>query len=911
MHRPIRNAISLVLTISFFSFSAAHAAMATAGQFDAGESGAATYSIPILAAPGTAGIEPKLALTYNSQGSNGLLGVGWSLSGLSLITRCPQTMAQDGAIRGVNYDANDRYCLNGERLIAISGSDGAHGTEYRTERESFAKIVSYVGVAGSGPSSFQVWTKSGQLMQFGATDNSRIEAQGQLKNIVWALNKIQDTKGNYLTATYTKEPSNGNFYPQRIDYTGNAAAGVATNSSVQFQYAARPDIATLYQAGSLTKNTVRLSNVKTYAGTTLVKDYRLQYGQSTQTNRSVLTSATECEGAAGICLLPVTFDWSFQSSGFFGARWETKGGGFADAQQWFPADVNGDGLTDFVNAFDDGGLTSIDVHLNTGSGYQLQRWETKAGGFSGTQKWFVVDMNGDGLPDLVNVFNDGGSASVDVHLNTGSGFQMQRWETKVGGFWDTQKWFVVDMNGDGRPDLVNVFNDGGSTSIDVHLNTGSGFQTQRWETKVGGFWDKQKMFMADVNGDGLPDLVNVFNDGGSTSIDVHLNTGTGFRMQRWETKAGGFWDTQKIFMADVNGDGLPDLVNVFDDGGSASIDVHLNTGSGFQMQRWETKAGGFWDKQKWFVSDVNGDGRADLVNVFDDGGSASIDVHLSSGTSFQGQRWETKAGGFWDAQKWFMADVKGEGAQHPVNVFADGGLTSIDAHNHVNAPADRIVAFSVGSGKKTSVVYAPLTQSTAYTKDGGAQASSYPVMDLQMPLYVVSSSVASNGIGGTNTTNYKYGGMKADLKERGLLGFRWFEATQLDTGITTRTEYRQDWPYVGMPSLIKKTAGGVFNQVSNTYGCNDFVSSSGCTVAAGRRYFPFVSQSVESSWDLNGAALPVVTTSAQYDAYGNATEIGVSTSDGFTRKSVNTYINDTANWFLGRLTRATVTNKTP
>src|SRR5574340_557976 len=129
-----RGALALALLVSALQTLAyAASPMTTSGQFAVSETGAATYTIPIQVPPGVAGIEPKLALTYNSQAGNGLLGVGWSLSGLSVITRCPRTLAQDGVREGINYDANDRYCLDGQRLIVISGVDGADGTEYRTE----------------------------------------------------------------------------------------------------------------------------------------------------------------------------------------------------------------------------------------------------------------------------------------------------------------------------------------------------------------------------------------------------------------------------------------------------------------------------------------------------------------------------------------------------------------------------------------------------------------------------------------------------------------------------------------------------------------------------------------------------------------------------------------------------------
>jgi hypothetical protein len=202
----IGRVLSLCLMAIGFSlsFHDVQASMATAGQFAVSPSGAATYSIPIQVPPGIARIEPKLSLNYNSQAGNGLLGMGWSLGGLSAIEHCPRTMAQDGVRGAVNYDSNDRFCLDGQRLVAVSGAYGADGTEYRTEIDSFAKIVSY-DAAGNGPAWFKVWTKSGQVMEYGNTygntSESRIEVQGKTTVRVWALNKLQDTKGNYLTVT--------------------------------------------------------------------------------------------------------------------------------------------------------------------------------------------------------------------------------------------------------------------------------------------------------------------------------------------------------------------------------------------------------------------------------------------------------------------------------------------------------------------------------------------------------------------------------------------------------------------------------------------------------------------------------------------------------------------------------------
>jgi Salmonella virulence plasmid 65kDa B protein len=135
--------------------------MSLAGQFAVNQTGAATYTIPIALPPGTAGVAPSLSLEYNSQGTNGLLGMGWTLGGLPSIGRCPRTMAQDGAVGGVNFDANDRFCMDGQRLVVVSGTYGADGAVYRTEVDTFSKIISH-GTAGNGPAGFEVHTKSGR-----------------------------------------------------------------------------------------------------------------------------------------------------------------------------------------------------------------------------------------------------------------------------------------------------------------------------------------------------------------------------------------------------------------------------------------------------------------------------------------------------------------------------------------------------------------------------------------------------------------------------------------------------------------------------------------------------------------------------------------------------------------------------
>ncbi len=131
-------------------------------------------------------------------------------------------MAQDGVRGGVNFDMNDRYCVDGQRLVLVSGTYGIAGSEYRSELDSFSRIIAS-GTAGNGVASFLVQTKAGLTMEYGNTADSRIEAQGKTTVRVWAINKISDVKTNFMTFSYIEDNANGDFYPSRIDYSSNAA----------------------------------------------------------------------------------------------------------------------------------------------------------------------------------------------------------------------------------------------------------------------------------------------------------------------------------------------------------------------------------------------------------------------------------------------------------------------------------------------------------------------------------------------------------------------------------------------------------------------------------------------------------------------------------------------------------------
>lgn len=484
--------LMLVLLIVAFAvqpeLASAAAVGATPGSFRVSESGAAIYTIPIAVPPGTAGMAPTLSLTYSSQGGNGILGIGWSLSGLSSIYRCPASIAQDGFKSGINFNANDRFCLDGQRLVAGSGVYGANGAEYRTETESYSRIISY-GAAGNGPAYFKVWTKAGQIAEYGNTTDSRIEAQGRADVQLWGVNKTSDTKGNYLSVSYTEDNPNGRSYVSRIDYTGNAAAGRVPYASVQLSYEIRPDIESGYETGSLIKSSHRVTNIKTFNGSALVKEYRFTYEQGITGQRSRISEIKECAGD-GICLPETKLTWSnltVDNRGWQGFGPLTGPGSIAltRCKPLSAADVNGDGKTDLICAYDYGNAnTETFVQLSQGNkfaGWQSWSAATGPGKFTLTScnSLSVADVNGDGRTDLICPY-DYGNANTEtfVQLNQGGKFSgWQSWSPPTGtGSIDLTlctPLSTADVNGDGETDLICPY-DYGDANTETFVQTFTG-----------------------------------------------------------------------------------------------------------------------------------------------------------------------------------------------------------------------------------------------------------------------------------------------------------------------------------------------------------------------------------------------------------------------------------------------------
>lgn len=458
-------------------------------------SGTPSYSHKITVPPGIAGMAPNLAISYSASGTNGPVGYGWGLSGTSVITRCHATLAIDGPQRkGVANAPDDKLCLDGQRLIQTdangsvlafpqsSDSLGGDGLvhEYRTEKDSFARIRAYGkagGLAANGPAYFKVWTKDGRIHEYGtntnATAGATITPVDKPVVVAWAVSRISDRRGNYIDFQYdqrdvswgTPGPTGREWNLIEVRYTGTASQ--APSSKVVFVYEDRPsaapagaahDRAEVYVLGSKHASVRRLAKVQTFINITnspvKVRTTKLSYVNGTRTNRSLLQSITECVGASDdVCLPSNRFEYepganeqyqantAFANSQLASLAMHSVPDKYGPGEVTVPkvgvltGDFNGDGRTDLLRWGDNPAENSLWTSNGDGTFQRVTAFNITEGLMRGDPdpcyQARAADFNGDGLADIFRFrkpsgrTTNGGTTSCSgvttVFMNNGDG----------------------------------------------------------------------------------------------------------------------------------------------------------------------------------------------------------------------------------------------------------------------------------------------------------------------------------------------------------------------------------------------------------------------------------------------------------------------------------------------------------
>ncbi|HEV2578216.1 MAG TPA: FG-GAP-like repeat-containing protein [Acidobacteriaceae bacterium] len=351
----------------------------------------------------------------------------------------------------------------------------------------------------------------------------------------------------------------------------------------------------------------------------------------------------------------------------------------------------------------------------------------------------VYDANGDGIPDVLAYAADGTSVllgqtgltfAYPMHFATGyfaSDFGLADYQFRV-----------ADMNGDGIPDVVSIAAHGIYISYgqsDGTLATAPAYEMGELLTAA---------TVADFNGDGVPDVAST----GEVPIHLSLGKGDGTFLAPTNLSNGtssinfrGGW----ILHGDFNGDHKQDLVA--SDSTGAPWLLFGNGDGSFQPPIAITSASNnyFHNLRDAAAVDINGDGRTDLMNATVNSTGATLIANLSNG---------------------------------------DGSFTSVTS----TVPDDAIYNIPLPSfadfnkDGKLDAVYGGLTH--LYTAQGNGDGTFTPGVALSIPAL---SGIATTNAIATATADFDGDG-NADIAVLAVYG---------STGSWNNTYYTAVWVYYG------------------------------------------------------------------------------------------------------------------
>lgn len=953
--------ISLLVFVVLFG-AQIHAAVGTTKGNLSVNQGNANYTINIEVPPGIAGMEPALSLNYSSNSNNGHMGVGWNIGGVSSISRCSQIKAIDGENHNsnVNYDSQDRFCLDGKRLINISGNYSAADTEYRTEIDTYSKVVSK-GNLNSGPLYFEVKTKSGLTYTYGNDNSSSLSVTNGPARF-WKVAKIVDQSGNEINFHYLKNEIEGSHYLSKVTYADNV---------IDYVYESRPDILRGYQSGSSSLIDKRLKEVIVTTSNQEIRRYKVTYENETSgSKRSKVISITEQVTEGDLKTLHMTYESSageFTESSIMLPVEVVEGAAFID--------LNNDGFIDiasqdklWTNRGD--GTFNAPVALEIGDGVVMQdnlgTWK-----LSDIPNHFrvYVDFEQDGDIDCyvakesnvtqrtwvngqsVNVYhynlyrylnNGNGGMIPDINPDRTKSIEIMQFYKPLGSSAEAFKF--IDFSNDGIVDILATSLKDNEGILDddteyafIFLNSSSGtYQVRQLGSALSDIYI-DRLFVFDVDGDGFVDIYDANDWLGNLIHYNDRNCYSNGPCTFSTTNSPINSPASSSRFVDLNGDQLIDIYQINDNGADT---VWLNKGKGgFENSFFPDPV--ISSRSDLKLIDLNEDGYPDIYII----NSGEDTVWLNDGQgNFPSQSYNVSVDT--DEKNLVFADLNGDGSVEIVETDSTKkvweNLSKQPLLTHITNHTDEDIIIAYKPMIDTGVYY-------SYVANG--ERNNYPWnnidndnIELTTSRQLVSSVDRENGVGGYNRLRYKYFGYIFN-KLRGPQGFHSIEVYDDTTHIESKTIYKQieapsgeGFQYTGVPYYSYTKEYGITGLLSeNTIEYADSISINGVEgtpihqpypySSAISRFDPDTKQPLSTKYQYNcldnsvidgsnaceDAPVPITDESGVGNILMSVSKtVDYINNQDFTKTTYNYYqsaVSNKQNWITGKLSRKEIVHQ--
>jgi RHS repeat-associated protein len=811
-------------------------AIAKASVPEITSNGSLTQSIPIDV-PAFRGLEPKLALTYDSARKSrfggqyqGFLGYAWGVDGFDVIER-----ASPGY--GVpTYEASDVYLLNGSELVAcaagmVSASCSAGGT-HANENEDYRRIR-----FDSGSNTWTVTDRDGTVSLFrsvaamvnfnpaAGTPEYDMNQKGR-----YVLASVTDTNGNAVNYAYTC-PDLPMCLPQRVSYPGYA---------IDFHYDTRPDFQMAANGYFLTWIKHRLKSIVLYAPGLHYRVYSLTYDQAPLSNTSRLTKVERWGRDVGFdsnanpisgsrkTIRQMSYD-NFAIN--FTPRNLAFPHGELDLRKSLAAqqvgDLNFDGRDEFYGVV--AKVARPKPGERAGDAFDVQLTS--------------FDMDGQSIKTTTQPMPN--STSTGVNTAVAGRFLAGKSVKDIFLTYTTEK---AGRDQWGDPTTIRA-QEHKILSVDGALGFGSTGCTGAYATVCTNISRTEAtVAVGDTDGDGVDTLygnkgtaIEQFADGRQGVVWGN----TGYRLKDGAWVAYGLpADCNETRYAcafgDVNGDGVTDVVRRVRD--NLQVDVWFGTGRTYVYMGGGTPLSG-----PPILRDMDNDGRMEILGAHKSYWSSPyFEIrafslwYSASGTSFQAHAQTFDA-------SWLSGDFNGDGLPDFLN------NNTMWTSNAGTGNPNLLRTVTLETGGTISVDYTPSTR--------------FANTFLPQVLHPVTKLVVNDGRGVVSQTNYAYAGGLYDVKARKFLGFRTITMDkQQASGEAQRPviqmTYRQDLASYG---LLERT---VLRNGENTASKE---IAEGYEVNATSK--PYWAKNVSTETTLNEGAAIRLRQERTFDSFGNVANL--------------------------------------
>jgi len=475
--------------------------------------GDARVSYPIEIPPGRNGMQPQIAVQYNSSGGNGWMGMGWDVPMQSITIDTRWGVPRYDSVYDDSPESNletETYLLDGEQLTPV-----AHRGElqprtadkvFHTRVEGqFRRIIRH----GDRPDNYwwEVTDKNGVRFIYGGDpDGGRMDAEAVLADpqkgniFKWALREVRDTNGNTIRYSFARAADGGTaegsqFYLNEIRYTGRPGApGLYSVTFVrdrELHEARRPDVGVDARAGFRVVSADLLRKIEVRLGGEMIRSYDFAYREGAF-KKTLLKSVSQYNGRTE----PELFN-THEFDYYDDIRDENgKYNGFKSPVTW---NTGGDGVAaGILDTFGIGGTSALSgssglnggghlyVGFNPLKGSKILSVGLKVGfNYSENEGLLaLIDINGDGLPD--KVFKKGSGYSYRANRTLPGNEPKFEDPSPLNGLpgISAESAMSFTFGDEAYPyEYVNILHDSSETFSDSDT------------------------YFTDVNGDGLPDLV--------------------------------------------------------------------------------------------------------------------------------------------------------------------------------------------------------------------------------------------------------------------------------------------------------------------------------------------------------------------------------------------------------------------